>query len=337
MGGHDEPTEDDVVRGWIGDHALPLATDSPVPGPDLEPLRGIVDGARVVGLGASALAHELQVQQGRVIRFLVQELGFRVLALEDAWTSIAALERDLDSRDADPAALLVCHAWQPWHTVEVLELLSWVRSFNRNHPTDPVRVVGVDVARATDLKPAAVIECVRRSAPARLVEAQEHYAFVAAGPYDSHDSDVPTALRGARAAHELVASLPETAERASVLQHAWSVVGHVRFWASRQLAVAEEHLADNVAWWTRSGSKVIYWGGLAHTARADRREIPSLPEIDRSVGGLLRERFAASYLPPIYSTCGPRPPIRSGRGERHPPAYGCWALATGPQTTKPTA
>src|SRR4029453_2527519 len=76
-----------VVR-WIRGHARPLTTLDPrAPLTDLRPLRNMVRHATVVGLGGSTRgAHELFAITHRILRFMVEQLGFRSLALEEDWT-----------------------------------------------------------------------------------------------------------------------------------------------------------------------------------------------------------------------------------------------------------
>jgi erythromycin esterase len=61
--------------------------DPAAPLDDLEPLREIVGAARVVGLGESAhYVREYQLLRHRLVRFLVERMGFSVLALESGFS-----------------------------------------------------------------------------------------------------------------------------------------------------------------------------------------------------------------------------------------------------------
>jgi erythromycin esterase-like protein len=80
-----------AVTGWIGQHALPLATIDPAaPLTELAPLRQLVGDAQVVGLGESTHgAGALFALKHRIVRLLVEELGFGCVALEVDWTKTA--------------------------------------------------------------------------------------------------------------------------------------------------------------------------------------------------------------------------------------------------------
>ncbi|MFD5725215.1 erythromycin esterase family protein [Streptomyces sp. NPDC058368] len=66
------------------------------------------------------------------------------------------------------------------------------------------------------------------------------------------------------------------------------------------LAEAERALADGAAWWQRhTGDKVVYWGGMAHTAIGTPRTVSvsptEPPQTHRNMGGYLRERMGTGF------------------------------------------
>jgi erythromycin esterase len=142
----DEAERRAVVR-WIGERAHPLATADPrAPVADLRPLVGVVGDAAVVGLGGSTRgARELSLVKHRLLRLLVEDLGFRTLSLEADPATCEPLDRYVRTGSGDPRALLA--AARPfWRTHEIVDVLSWMRGHNeRSSPPDPLRVVGVDV------------------------------------------------------------------------------------------------------------------------------------------------------------------------------------------------
>ncbi|GLZ42691.1 erythromycin esterase family protein [Actinokineospora sp. NBRC 105648] len=197
---------DPTVAQWIRQHAHPLTTvDIQAPLDDLRPLRAMVGDAAVVAIGASTRqAHELSTTTHRILRFLVEELHFRALALEGDDPARVGLDAYVRAGHGDPRAALA-EARPFWRTEEILGVISWMRTHNEQHPLDPIRFT----------------ELPNRPRP-----------------------DPPTT--------------PDQ--------------GKTR--------------ADNVTrWHEQSGDKIVYWGGIAHTAVSPG-----------SVGGHLRERFGAEYL-----------------------------------------
>ncbi|MGW2592487.1 erythromycin esterase family protein [Streptomyces sp. NPDC001515] len=66
------------------------------------------------------------------------------------------------------------------------------------------------------------------------------------------------------------------------------------------LAEAERALADGATWWQRhSGDKVVYWGGMAHTAVGAPRTVSvspaEPPQTHQNMGGYLREHFGPAF------------------------------------------
>jgi erythromycin esterase len=129
LGPAQEPPE--AVRAWLAAAATPLATFAPgQPLDDLEPLRKIVGGARIVAIGeATHGSSEFFAFKQRALEFLVRELGFTDFALESDWaTALAANEWLVDGKGDVQAALA---ALSPlWQTEEYRTLLEWLQAWN---------------------------------------------------------------------------------------------------------------------------------------------------------------------------------------------------------------
>ena len=82
-------TETDPVAGWVERTAVPLRTSDPAaPLDDLDALAPAVGDAEIVGLGESNHGGaELLALKHRVLRLLVERLGFRTIAWEEDWTT----------------------------------------------------------------------------------------------------------------------------------------------------------------------------------------------------------------------------------------------------------
>ncbi|OBA40478.1 erythromycin esterase [Nocardia sp. 852002-20019_SCH5090214] len=131
----------DTVTPWVEQHAHPLSASAPEhPLTDLAPLRRSAGAARVVALGAATRdTQELSVTAHRILRFLVEHSGFRSLVLEGDDATSAALDEYVRTGAGDPRALLA-GARSFWRTEEILEVVGWIRRYNRQHPDDPVRI-----------------------------------------------------------------------------------------------------------------------------------------------------------------------------------------------------
>ncbi|MGY0064629.1 erythromycin esterase family protein [Streptomyces sp. LZ34] len=131
---------------WLREHAVPLTHLHPdAPLDDLEPLRAIVGGARVVALGENShFIDEFSLARTRILRFLVERCGFTMLAFEygfsegfalDPWVQGAGTADDLTS--ALGAAI----------PIGLEEPLRRLRHHNRT-ARRPVRFAGVDIPEA---------------------------------------------------------------------------------------------------------------------------------------------------------------------------------------------
>ncbi len=211
----------ETVTEWIKKNSHALVNRKPdEPLDDLRPLAPLVRDAKIVALGAAARqTRELSDVAHRIVRLLVEEEGFRSLALEGDDPGRLGLDVYVATGDGDPRALLG-RARPFWQTAEILDLVHWMRSYNKRHPGDPVR-----------------------------------FAQFPAEP----------------------------------VRHTTRLDG---------LAELERTLADGVSWWQQlTGDKVVYWGGMAHTAiGAPRTVSPSEPlESHQNMGGYLRERLGLDY------------------------------------------
>ena len=166
-----------VVR-WIDRHAVPVSgTDPQQPAGELSHLRGVVHGAAIVGLGESAHGTHTQPRlKHRVARYLVENLGFRTIAWEEGWGSGVAIDRYVTSGHGDPTAI-VGDALFMLRTEAMLELVGWMREFNRGRPDhDTVRFLGANVLELRPIQFDELRRYVADVAPDRREELAAHLA-----------------------------------------------------------------------------------------------------------------------------------------------------------------
>ena len=293
-----------AARRWIGANARALATTDPADDlTDLEPLASMASGAVIVGIGESTRAgREVTALGHRVLRLLAENLGFRVLAIQDDETVVERLDAYVRTGEGDPREALA-ELWVPWRTREMLAVLEWARSFNRRHPSDPFRMIGLNPPEARPSHYRAVLDHVAGAGGHRLDELRRHYDTIVTA------HEVPEHVQRARGTHpgrlfadhardalDLVASLPHAD---AVLDEARLILdfhsggfaaGGFDYAATRRRSVAAmtSLLGD--------GTKIAYWEGMAFTANAPRLEPPALLEPFQTVGNELRRRLGAGYF-----------------------------------------
>ena len=301
------------VTDWARRNAVPIATVDPAaPIDDLAPLRESVGDAVVVGLGESVhgTAEETTLKH-RVLRFLVEELGFRSVAWEEDWTTGIAINEYLAGGPGSLEELMRQMSSQ-WQTREVADVLQWLRQFNEGR-TDKVQFVGVEYYLTGHRVYDALEDYVSRTAPERLEELREHLEAIrppTSNIFDYIDqlsqiADKRPYVEHARQAQGLVESLPHAPGdhgHTIALHHAHQIVSFYEHYSlpfADSLVYRDRHAAEHVVWWRDlTGDRVAYWAASPHTANAPdlRIAIPPQPEMRfPSAGSYLRQRYGEQY------------------------------------------
>jgi len=166
----DEPADEHVVD-WIRRHAVPVETNlsrdiaralpsgagAPSGRSDLRPFVRTLD-ARVIGLGEGSLGTREQHRlRQRLVQALVEEHGVDVVALDIDWAASLYLDQWVRRGRGDPRAELAALPDWSWRYEEVLDLLRWLRAWNREADGDErVQLTGVNARRLGPVLPLAV-------------------------------------------------------------------------------------------------------------------------------------------------------------------------------------
>ncbi len=143
---------DEALEAFIRqakERAVPLASVDPgAADTDLEVLREVVGDASIVCLGESQHMMREQYQlKHRIVRYLVERMGFTHIAIEDSLYGALAIDDHIKGADTSPEeALCGTGGWYLWDTEEMLELVRWLRSHNDGLMAGPkVSYVGLDI------------------------------------------------------------------------------------------------------------------------------------------------------------------------------------------------
>lgn len=128
------PVEGVAVRDWIAAHAIPLATPQARQGfGDLQPLKNVIGDARIVSLGeATHGTREFFQLKHRLLEFLATEMEFTIFSIEANLPEAYRLNDFVLTGEGDPARLLKGMYFWTWNTEEVLDMINWMREFNRS-------------------------------------------------------------------------------------------------------------------------------------------------------------------------------------------------------------
>ena len=134
-----------VVR-WIDAHAVPFDFDAEGHG-ELRALKAVFQDVSLVGLGeATHGTHEFFAMKDRLVKFLIEELGFTTFALEASYPECARINEYVLGGGGDLPELLTAQGTWIWDTEEMTATIEWIRQYNQTaSPSEKVRFVGVDV------------------------------------------------------------------------------------------------------------------------------------------------------------------------------------------------
>jgi erythromycin esterase len=141
---------EDPFAKWAAAHALPIATlDSSADFSDLLPLTSVVGAARVVALGEPTHgAHEPMAFRNRLIRFLVEKMGFTAVALESGFTESSAVDAFVAGGPGEAQRVVRDGLTSGKGSFgENRELIQWMRDYNAAAPAGRhrIRFYGIDL------------------------------------------------------------------------------------------------------------------------------------------------------------------------------------------------
>src|SRR5262249_60892131 len=140
---------------WLRKNAHPFTTCEPGgTDRDLAPLLAIVGNSRIVALGeVSGGTHEFFQVKRRLIECLATNLGVTLVGIEERMPEAYRLNQYVLTGEGDPKALLK-RIDQRKNTQEFLDLVEWMREFNRSGGR--LQFFGFDMLGSTDSAAAAV-------------------------------------------------------------------------------------------------------------------------------------------------------------------------------------
>lgn len=134
------------TMAWLNENAIPLSsTEASASNRDLEPLGETIGQAQVVDIsGMSFASHESFAMRHRVIRYLVEELGFRSLAFPIGPLHADELNQAVQSDGENLRFFLSTIGDSRWNSREALHLFEWIQEFNQGLDSgQPVVVYGI--------------------------------------------------------------------------------------------------------------------------------------------------------------------------------------------------
>lgn len=301
-----DPSHPSVV-GEIREAVTELDTVDPVePTTDLEQIGEKFANATVIGLGEpSHGTREVFQFKHRIFRYLVEKYDCRLFAIEANFSDALSInEYVTDGTDTAKERLISSNFHGPWKCKAVLDLIEWVRAFNKRNPDDQIRFHGFDMQHNSQTASmlASYLDTVD---PKILAEVKDDLNEIESSDVEQSDEEtltiyadvckrVSSTLAGRfaeRKSEYIGQTSPHSFERARhqvrLLEQAGRMVDSAvsgEQW-SEQLRIRDEAMAENVAWLLEYESEdtVAIWAHNAHIKRGAVAgglfaEIPSMGE-----------------------------------------------------------
>lgn len=341
--------EGQAFVAWAKANANPVTTSKPGSDiDDLMPLKDIVGDARLVCLGESRHdIHEQFRMKHRFFEFLVQEMGFTVLVLEESLAHARGLDAYVLGEEIPPDLnhrLNNLAGWFLWDTRELHDLIEWMRSYNADSShKNKLRVYGVDVAAPRICVNNALSYLDRvdpefaeemRGRDLRLDLFEDQFWPLTLERYQNLSDEERDSLRGHydllvdhfknnRKAY--IEKLPEVAYEWANRQALCAHAGNGLF-ASRSLLdgghIRDRAMADNLLWIMNTkepDARVVFWAHNAHVSRTaftmperfDADMIDTVHHLDEAMGEDL-VTLAASFNGGVFAEDGIHPPMNLG-------------------------
>jgi erythromycin esterase len=127
-------SEERSAVGWVRMNAVPLKTIEAGNGfADMEPLDKVVGDARFVALGeATHGTREFFQLKHRIVEYLATRKGFTIFSIEANMPEAYRLNKFVLAGEGDPKQLLKGMYFWTWNTEEVLDMILWMREFNKS-------------------------------------------------------------------------------------------------------------------------------------------------------------------------------------------------------------
>ena len=273
------------ATAWIERNAIPFdGSHLSLPHSDIEFLREIVGDARIVSLGENTHGtRDFFEMKARILRFLVEEMGFNAFAIEATWPEANRLDAYVRRGEGDAAELLSGLYFWTWNTESVLEMIEWMRT--HNEAGGDVGFYGFDMqypgmALHNVRDYIARVDSGQASAVATRLDCLGRYANDASGRFpspryadqsDTYRTNCGNALNGV---HEMFLDQQEAYEEASGEDAFAVALQSVRVAIQYHLMVTGEQgrdqsMAENTVWIDRhlgAGTRMVLWAHNFHVS-----------------------------------------------------------------------
>lgn len=265
---------------------------------DLSSLNSMLEGKRMVGLGeATHATSEFFVYKHRLIKYLVQEKGFRVFIIEGDFTGSQAMNDYVLNGNGSIRDGFVGMAYGIWCREEFVSLIEWFKAYNvgKAHK-DKVKFYGCDINNEVFV--AKKIQAYLNKS-GRLTETlKTGFNWVINHEYRKKRSKGDTDFREpflAELSDAFKSTKDEKCREAMFMVHAkreFEQIFEMSFADHKtQIALRDKFMAENIEWVYEfeNHQKAVYW---AHNEHVKNDKANSF---QKPTGYYLKEKFEDKY------------------------------------------
>lgn len=291
------PPAGESAAQWLDRRAIPLATTEAIGGlDDLAPLAQVVGNAAIVGLGDGTHGtHEFFTTKLRLLQFLVERMGFDVLAMEGSFPQFERVNAWVLGGAGDLKDLIVAQPGETyyyfWDVEELAAVAGWMRQYNLTRGSKPaVEIFGADVYDGFSAA-MMVVDYLKTVDDAESQRAFGLYVCTRSAPIPPDCQAGASVIEQELEAKEAEYTARSSARRFADALHAATVVVQSALPYDPQRDPA---MAANVTWARdhRSASKrVVYWAHAEHVTK-----FKTTITGNTAAGEWLNRSFGSAYI-----------------------------------------
>ncbi|GCF07462.1 erythromycin esterase family protein [Dictyobacter arantiisoli] len=269
---------------------------------DLQPLANIVGDAHIVAFGEATRGnHEFFMLKHRCLEFLVREQGFTLLAIEDGLCEVECVNHYVLTGEGDPKELLNGLLSWTWKTQEMLDVIEWMREYNKQRGEKPaLQLLGLDMQSCTlaMINVLNYIGYVDADAVSEITDLYQAFGEYTDDLelYSNETIQVKqTCWSQLQRVHDLLVERRATYEKSSsheafayALQCAQIVLQAEEMYSRHDFSLRSRSMAENVAWHLAQyeyEARICIWTHNGHAAAASANAQP------RTLGSYLNEMY----------------------------------------------
>ena len=296
------------VRRWIRERAVPLATCEPSrEDHDLDPFETMVGQAKVVALGEACHGtREFFQLKHRLLAFLVERMGFTVIAMEADPPATAVLNAYVLRGEGHLEEVLANLRFWTGTTQELRDLVRWLRTYNADpaHPRK-VSINGMDIRSSSTLY-AETLQFMKKVDPLAATWMAGALGRIDDRPQGSPPPEQAQIEAWLKSLNKLTTRMDSLRGRITARAGARAFLRHRRNLSLisqfvvilgsgvEGKSVREKAMADHFHWilsQEEPGSKAVIWAHNIHVSKALRQDWMGIQPMGRYLRTVLGEDY----------------------------------------------